>query len=314
MGTPAFAVPTLQALVSAHEVVAVVTAPDRPAGRGQRMRTSAVSECAMALGIPVLRPERLKDPAFLEALDRLDASLYMVVAFRMLPEAVWSKPKLGTINLHASLLPHYRGAAPINWAIINGEQRSGLTTFLIRHAIDTGDILLQAPMEIGPDETAGDLHDRMMTAGADLVLRTVDGLVAGTLLPVAQHVDDPLPTAPKLNADNCRLGIGLSVQRAHDLVRGLSPHPGAWCLLHIGDAPPLHFKILRTKQARTWSGRAIPGSLHSDGERLALHCADGWLELLEVQAEGKRRMSTAEFLRGLSGRYASGAPSGMRLS
>ncbi len=299
MGTPAFAVASLDALVEAgHEVVGVITAPDRPAGRGRKLRASAIKERALELGLPALQPERLKAPDFLTQLEHIDADLQIVVAFRMLPQVVWSRPKLGTVNLHASLLPDYRGAAPINHAIINGEQHSGVTTFLIQQEIDTGDILLQEVVDIGPDETAGELHDRMMIVGATLIVRTVDGLAQGTLSPVPQKAPDQLHAAPKIDPAHCRIDVGAPAQRVHDLIRGMSPVPGAWCELHGATDGSMHFKVLRS--ARTMDVVNVPpGTVRVDGVRMFIACKDLWLEALEVQPEGRRRMHAAEFTRGL---------------
>ncbi|MCC7502237.1 MAG: methionyl-tRNA formyltransferase, partial [Flavobacteriales bacterium] len=252
MGTPEFASTSLLALVKGGvDVAAVVTAPDRPAGRGLKLKASAVKEQALALGIPVLQPEKLRDPEFLSALDDTGASLYVVVAFRMLPEVVWSRPKYGTINLHASLLPDYRGAAPINWAVINGEQRTGITTFFIRQQIDTGDIIAQEELAIGPDEMAGELHDRMMHAGGALITRTALDIFQGKAarLPQEQLVHSPLHEAPKLNAVTCRIDWSRDMAHVHDHIRGLSPFPGAWSQLIIDDLPPQHFKVLRSRVA-----------------------------------------------------------------
>ncbi len=300
MGTPTFAVATLDALVQAgHSVVAVVTAPDKPAGRGRKPRSSAVKERALALGIPVLQPERLKDPTFLEQLDGFQATIYVVVAFRMLPEVVWAKPSLGTINLHASLLPEYRGAAPINWAVINGEQRTGLTTFLIQHAIDTGDILLQEEVSIGADETAGELHDRMMMIGATLMVRTVDGLIEGSIVPRQQRANGPVHAAPKIDTQTCRLDMNATARAVHDLVRGMSPYPGAWCQWIGPDGGRSHFKILRTNPSNDETDPGTPGTVRIADGRLLLACSDRWIEVLEVQMEGKKRMSSADLIRGL---------------
>lgn len=295
MGTPGFAVPTMEALVRAgHEVVGVVTAPDRPAGRGRQPRPSEVKVCALELGLPVWQPERLKDPDFLAQLDNAAADMYIVVAFRMLPREVWARPRLGTVNLHASLLPQYRGAAPINWAVINGEERSGITTFLIGATIDTGDLLLQEEMPIGADETAGELHDRMMMAGADLILRTVDGLLTGTLQPKPQREVAVLRPAPKLHAGTGRIDPARPAAQVHDLVRGLSPYPGAWAMVE-GEG---RLKVLRTARS-AHDAPAPPGDVYAVQGVPLLRCADGWLELKEVQAEGRRRMSGAEHLRGI---------------
>ncbi|HPF90381.1 MAG TPA: methionyl-tRNA formyltransferase [Flavobacteriales bacterium] len=300
MGTPDFAVATLDALVAdGQAVVAVVTAPDRPAGRGRQLRASAVKVRALELGLPVLQPEKLKDPGFIAALDTLDADLYIVVAFRMLPEVVWSKPRLGTINLHGSLLPAYRGAAPINWAVINGETRTGVTTFRIRHEIDTGDMLLQDSLAVGPDDDAGQVHDQLMALGARLMVRTVHGLTEGSLRARPQVIDPmhPPPGAPKLNADNTHVHFDRPSAKVHDHIRGLSPYPGAWCTWTDGDGATHHFKLFRTARSeRPVSGP--PGTLSSEGDRLFVACADQLLEILELQAEGRKRMTAADFLRG----------------
>lgn len=300
MGTPEFAVATLNALIDGgHDVRAVVTAPDRPAGRGRQLKASAVKERALELGLRILQPERLKAPEFLAELDTLDAALYVVVAFRMLPEVVWTKPTLGTVNLHGSLLPAYRGAAPINWAVMNGESRTGVTTFLIQHTIDTGDVLLQETTPIGPDETAGDLHDRLMAIGAKLMGRTVDGLFTGTLTGTPQDFDSnaPPPSAPKLDTTNTRIRFDRPVQAVHDQVRGLSPYPGAWCKWTDPTGTNLHCKLLRS-QATTGPAAGSPGTIHLRGEQLTVSCSDGELRILDLQLEGRKRMSANDFLRG----------------
>ena len=298
MGTPAFAVASLDALVKAgFDVAAVVTAPDRPAGRGRHLRTSAVKDHAVRSGIPVLQPERLRDPAFLAELDRIAASLYVVVAFRMLPESVWARPPLGTINLHASLLPDYRGAAPINWAIINGEERTGITTFKLSHAIDTGDILLAEEVPIGPEEDAGTLHDTLMERGASLLVRTAEGLFAGCL-PAKPQVGAGHHEAPKLTPAVCRIQWNGPSMRVHNLVRGLSPHPGAWCCWLADDKSSEHFKVLRTRPTED-RAPSVPGSVRINGDRLLVSAQDGWLEILELQPEGRKRMDAASFVRGL---------------
>lgn len=304
MGTPPFAVASLNALVDARiEVAAVVTAPDRPAGRGQQVRMSAVKERALQLGLPVLQPEKLKAPEFHAQLDALGASLYVVVAFRMLPEAVWGRPPLGTINLHASLLPDYRGAAPINWAVINGERRTGVTTFFIQETIDTGAILLREEIAIGADETAGELHDRAMHIGATLLTRTVKDLFDGTVdsIPQEQFPGEAAHHAPKLTPSNCRIPWHLPAQRVHDHVRGLAPFPGAWTHWTQGGQAPQHFKVLRTRIADgTHAGAA--GTVTLSGDRLFVRCGEGAVEALEVQAQGKRVLDAAAFVRGLRDR------------
>lgn len=301
MGTPAFAVASLNALVEAGlEVVAVVTAPDRPAGRGRHLRMSAVKERALELGLPVLQPDKLKDPAFHTELDGYDASLYVVVAFRMLPEVVWRKPRHGTINLHASLLPDYRGAAPINWALINGETRTGVTTFFINEKIDTGDILLSETEPIHPDDDAGSLHDRLMATGADLLVRTVKGLLHAELSTMAQKVsdNDPLHEAPKLTPESCRIDWTMPAARIHDHIRGLSPYPGAWTNWTEGQAPPRKLKVLGSRPAKN-PAQAAPGHVEIADGRMFVHCGEGTLEVLHLQMEGKRPMPTEAFLRGL---------------
>ena len=298
LGTPDFAVPSLQILLeNGYDVVAVVTAPDKPGGR-HGLLESAVKKFAVSRGLPVLQPEKLKNPAFLEELRALQADLQVVVAFRMLPEAVWNMPPLGTLNLHGSLLPKYRGAAPINWAVINGETETGLTTFRLRHEIDTGDILDQVRLPIGPDETAGELHDRMMLVGADLVLRTVQTLEHGTAVPMPQS-DEAATHAPKIFTETCRIRFDRPAAEVHNFVRGLSPHPGAWTEL---DGKVL--KILRTEQMTesqmpTGSEPPAPGSFFSDEKNwLRVACSGGLLQVLDLQMEGKRRMTVRDFLNG----------------
>ncbi|HMQ74973.1 MAG TPA: methionyl-tRNA formyltransferase [Flavobacteriales bacterium] len=304
MGTPPFAVSSLEALHNAGiPIAAVVTAPDRPAGRGRQVRASAVKEAAIRLGLPVLQPERLRDEGFLEALRACGADLFVVVAFRMLPEVVWRMPRLGTVNLHASLLPRYRGAAPINWAVMHGERSTGLTTFLIQQAIDTGDVLLQEPVPIGPDETAGELHDRMATIGSDLLVRTVRVLATGALAARRQETlieGGPLYDAPKLTPSNCRINWSWPASKVHDHVRGLSPVPGAWTELVRADGVTEHFKVLRSERTGM-GGQGVPGSVNDADAGLLVVCGEGVLRLLEVQPEGRRRMPAAAFRAGLRG-------------
>lgn len=301
MGTPPFAVASLNALVQGGiEVCGVVTAPDRPAGRGQQLRMSAVKERALELKLPILQPEKLKDPAFHAALDALNASLYVVVAFRMLPEGVWQRPELGTINLHASLLPDYRGAAPINWAVMNGERRTGVTTFFLQHTIDTGDVLLREAVHIGADETAGELHDKLMTVGADVLVRTVKNILDGTAIATPQDALHIKGThhAPKLTPEVARIDWHRAAGTVHDHVRGLSPSPSAWTRLLAPDRPPQHFKVLRTQRADSLNG-AAPGAVMVKDGRLFIACAEGAVEALEVQPEGKRAMEASAFVHGL---------------
>ena len=299
MGTPEFAVDSLKALViSGFKVVVVVTAPDRPAGRGRKLTASAVKKYAQDQGIPVLQPTSLKDPDFLEQLKGYHANLQVVVAFRMLPAVVWKMPEYGTFNLHASLLPDYRGAAPINWAIINGETQTGVSTFFIDEQIDTGHIILQQDTGIGPKETAGELHDRLMKLGAELVVETVSRIESHRVEARPQkHIDSP-KTAPKLNQENTRIPWeGPSIE-AYNRIRGLSPYPGGWTLLENG-SDPLRIKVYASDLSDI-SDEASPGTLKQVGKRLFVACGDGWLELLEMQLPGKRRMSVLEVLNGLS--------------
>jgi methionyl-tRNA formyltransferase len=294
MGTPEFAVPSLEILVKkGYSVVGVVTAQDKPAGRGLQMQESAVKKYALANNIPVLQPERLKSPDFITELESLEADLQIVVAFRMLPEIVWNMPRLGTINLHGSLLPDYRGAAPINWAIINGEIETGLTTFFLQHEIDTGDIILQEKLSIGENETAGELHDRMMVAGAGLVLKTVQAIDENNVKSRPQPVKEIQNPAPKLFKDNCRIHWNKTVKEVHDHIRGLSPYPAAWTKLD-----EKIFKIYRAGITGEISNKQ-GGDIISDGKTyMHILLKDGTLALHEVQLEGKRKMSIEEFLRG----------------
>ncbi len=296
MGTPEFAVASLDALVLAgFPVVAVVTAPDKPAGRGMHLQQSAVKKYAVEHNIPVLQPEKLKNPGFLEELQKFNADLHVVVAFRMLPEVVWNMPPMGTINVHGSLLPQYRGAAPINWAIIQGETETGVTTFKLKHEIDTGDLLLKATLPIGPDETAGELHDRMKETGATLLVNTIHGLASNDLQPFPQPTAyGPIKHAPKIFTETCRIDTGKTAAEVHNLVRGLSPFPGAFTLL---DEKTL--KIYRTQLAADSPAVINPGNWFTDGKRrLSLCCSNGWVDVLELQLEGKKRMMAEDFLRG----------------
>lgn len=294
LGTPEFAVASLDAIVSAGgNVVAVVTAPDKPAGRGMQLTGSAVKQFALERGLPVLQPEKLKDPAFLETLRALRADVQIVVAFRMLPEIVWSMPPMGTINLHGSLLPQYRGAAPINWAIINGESITGVTTFRLQHAIDTGGLLLQERFPIGEDETAGELHDRMKIIGARLLVQTIRGLAEGSLHETQQPDIPGLKHAPKIFTDTCRIDWNRPTREIYNLIRGLSPFPTAFTTL---DGRTL--KIFRAQKEGTVP-RHPPGTPDSDGHTwLRWATSDGYIRATEVQLEGKKRMVIGDFLRG----------------
>ena len=302
MGTPDFAVESLRCLVEGgYNVVGVVTMPDKAIGRHQSERTaSPVKQYAAAQGLPVLQPEKLKDPAFLDELRALRADLQIVVAFRMLPEAVWAMPRLGTFNLHASLLPQYRGAAPINWAVINGETETGVTTFFLRHAIDTGDIIRQVRTPIADTDTAGDVHDRLMHIGGRLVVETVDSILDGTATAVPQSsVDAPaeLQPAPKIFKDTCRIDWSRGVKAVYDFVRGLSPYPAAWTELHNGEKT-LTLKIFATEKHFCTPSSAV-GEVECDGQELfKIATTDGYLTVTELQLAGKRRMNVKDFLRG----------------
>lgn len=292
LGTPEFAVAPLRTLLeNGYQVVGVVTAPDKPGGR-MGVQVSAVKKFALEHGLPVLQPEKLKNPDFLEQLRAWKADLQIVVAFRMLPEVVWNMPTMGTMNLHGSLLPKYRGAAPINWAVINGEQETGLTTFLLKHEIDTGDLLFQQRIPIGENETAGELHDRMMEAGAALVLKSVQALENKSVVPFPQE-ETAATHAPKIFTETCKIDFHKPLQTVHNFVRGLSPYPGAWTEL---DGKTL--KILRAQKVNDVPS-VPPGTFISDGKNhLRVSTPDGFLDILELQMEGKKRMGVKEFLNG----------------
>ena len=298
MGTPDFAVAGLETLVrSHHTVVGVITAADKPAGRGRKLAMSAVKEFAQQQGLPVLQPTNLKDEGFLASLKALKADLQVVVAFRMLPKAVWEMPELGTFNLHASLLPQYRGAAPINWAIINGETTTGVTTFFIDDKIDTGAIILQQETAIGPDMTAGELHDDLMQMGASLILETVERIAAGEIVTTIQPNTPDLKPAHKIYKETCRIAWDAPMQDIHNFIRGLSPYPAAWTHL-VNDDEIATIKIRRAKMHQESGGQPI-GTIQSDKNRLLVHLKDGILELLEVQLPGKRSMAVKDLLNGL---------------
>lgn len=301
MGTPEFAVASLDALLQEGlNVVAVVTAPDKPAGRGMQLQQSAVKQYALSHQLPVLQPVKLKDPAFLDQLRALKPDIQVVVAFRMLPEVVWNLPPLGSVNLHASLLPQYRGAAPINWAIINGESETGLTTFRLQQEIDTGDLLLQTRLPIGENERAVELHDRMKEIGAGLLVETLKKLANNELKPIPQRslTETELRHAPKIFTETCRIDFNRPAKEVHDLIRGLSPFPGAFT--------ELNGKIVKLFDSRS-EEKGIgtlpePGTLLTDGKTaLRFVCADGFVNILELQLAGKKRMSAEEFLRGYRG-------------
>jgi methionyl-tRNA formyltransferase len=305
MGTPQFAVASLDKLYEAgYDIAAVVTAPDKPAGRGMQLTESAVKKYALEKNLKILQPEKLKDPVFIEELKSLKADVQIVVAFRMLPEIVWDMPPMGTINLHASLLPQYRGAAPINWAIINGEKQTGVTTFKLKHEIDTGNILLQEKIDISEKETAGSLHDKMMETGAELLLKTLDKLENGKLEEIAQHSTfnfqhstlATLHHAPKIFTDTCEINWNKNTDEIYNLIRGLSPYPAA-------------FTFLREKKLKIFSAEKEinaelnePGKIITDQKSfLKFSTNDGYISLKEIQLEGKKKMKIEDFLRGWRG-------------
>jgi len=299
MGTPPFAVASLDALVKAgFSIVSVVTAPDKPAGRGLQLQESAVKKYAVENNLPVLQPTKLKDPAFIEALQKLDAGLFVVVAFRMLPEVVWDMPPMGTINVHGSLLPSYRGAAPINWAVINGEKETGVTTFKLKAAIDSGNILLQDKLPVTEADTAGTIHDKMMILGANLLVTTLTGLINNTLVEQDQEAiihQDPslLKHAPKIFTETCTIDWNNNTESIFNLIRGLSPFPGA--LTKLDD------KILKifTAQKEICVHNQQAGSIITNHKTyVKFACTDGYLDILDLQLEGKKRMGVADFLRG----------------
>ena len=299
MGTPDFAVESLRALVEGgYNVVAVVTMPDKPAGRGHQLQYSAVKQYALSAGLPILQPERLKDENFLAELKSYGADLQIVVAFRMLPEVVWNMPRLGTFNLHASLLPQYRGAAPINWAVMNGDTETGATTFMLQHEIDTGNIILQERIPIADDENVGSVHDRLMVMGAGLVTRTVDTIIEaenkGVDLPTTPQDNSlELRPAPKIFKDTCAIDFSRNAEQVRNHIRGLSPYPAAW----ISEMPANHPLAEVLRGAKVYKA-AITKHAEQKGH-IIVPCADGYIDLLELQLPGKKRMDAAALLNGI---------------
>lgn len=303
MGTPDFAVEPLRLLVhEGYNVVATVTVPDKPAGRGQKLNQSAVKQFALETGLKVLQPEKLRDPNFVDELVSLNADLFIVVAFRMLPEIIWRIPKLGTFNLHASLLPNYRGAAPINWAVINGEKETGVTTFLIDKEIDTGKILLQRSIPVEPNETAGELHDRLMMVGSTVVIDTVNALALGNVDPIPQDKyisqGTPIKIAPKLFKESTRISWEETAQSINNFIRGLSPYPAAWSELIGPDSERVSAKVFRSEAIDSRVNAGV-GTISTDGKSyLHVTCGDGGVSITEIQLAGKRRLAISEFLLG----------------
>ena len=304
MGTPEFAVESLKRLVEGgYNVVGVITMPDKPMGRhGSVLQPSPVKEYAVSQGLKILQPERLKDEAFLEELRALQADLQIVVAFRMLPEVVWAMPPMGTFNLHAALLPQYRGAAPINWAVINGDTETGITTFFLQHEIDTGDIIQQVRVSIEDTDNVGIVYDKLMMLGGDLVLETVDAILAGTIKPIPQdeliQPETELRPAPKIFKETCRIDWSTGVKKVYDFVRGLSPYPAAWTELVLPDGNRQVVKVYETE--KVFKEHTLPvGYIDTDGKNyFRVAVKDGYVNLITLQLAGKKRMSVGDFLRG----------------
>ena len=297
MGTPEFAVAPLKALVEeGFNIVGVITAPDRPAGRGRKLQESAVKAYAKSQALNILQPTNLKDPEFLKELENLQANLQIVVAFRMLPKVVWQQPEYGTFNLHASLLPNYRGAAPINWAIINGESQTGVSTFFIDEKIDTGDMILQETIAIEPDENAGSLHDKLMVLGSDLILKTVALIKQGDVKPVPQQETTSIKPAPKLNKENSKIDWNQSVVSIYNLIRGLSPYPAAWCTLRNGEET-LDVKIYSARKQKE-ATKFSPGTIITSKKELKVTAQDGYIMIDQIKLPGKKLMDTISLMNG----------------
>ena len=299
MGTPDFAVETLKVLLeNNYNVVGVITAPDRPAGRGRKVQQSAVKQYALSKNLSVLQPTNLKDETFIEELSSLNANLQIVVAFRMLPEIVWRMPEYGTFNLHASLLPNYRGAAPINWAVINGETKTGVTTFFIDEKIDTGAIIMQEETAINDSDTAGTLHDKLMAQGGQLVLKTVRAIREGEVITTIQPEIDDIKTAYKIHKHTCKIDWSLSIENIHNKIRGLSPYPAAWSEL-VNDNKELAVKIYKTAIHKE-DHNLQTGTIVTKEKRVFVSVQEGYIELLEIQLPGKKKMEVKSLLNGFS--------------
>ena len=302
LGTPEFAVESLKRLVDGgYNIVGVVTMPDKAIGRHQNVLSkSAVKVFAESHGLPLLQPANLKDPEFVAQLKAWQADVQVVVAFRMLPEVVWAMPRFGTFNLHAALLPQYRGAAPINWAIINGERETGITTFFLQHEIDTGNVIQQVRVPIADTDTAGDIHDRLMLLGGDLVIETINKLIEGNIKVIPQEemqTDEPLKPAPKLFKDNCKIDWSAGVKKCYDLIRGLSPYPAAWTTFVSGEKQQT-LKIFFSEKEFCTPAAPVGTIIIADKADLKVALSDGYLHLKEIQPAGKKRMPVADFLRG----------------
>jgi len=303
MGTPDFAVESLRALVEGgYNVVGVITMPDKPAGRGQKIQYSPIKQYALSQNLPLLQPEKLKDSVFLEQLESWNADLQIVVAFRMLPEVVWNMPRLGTFNLHASLLPQYRGAAPINWAIINGEKETGITTFFLTHEIDTGKVISQEKITIADTDNAEVIHDKLMLLGAQLVIKTVDDILNDCVKPISQdemnNTNQELKPAPKIFKETCKIDWNQNTKEVYDFIRGLSPYPTAWTELTTSKGEILSLKVFETEKIKQ-EHQLEAGRLVSDGKKqIDISTKDGFIRLKSIQQAGKKRMTAEDFLRG----------------
>ena len=304
MGTPDFAVASLRALVeSGYQVVAVVTQPDKPVGRhGSVLQAPAVKQYALSQGLPVLQPEKMKDPDFIEQLRSYDANLQVVVAFRMLPEVVWAMPKYGTFNVHAALLPDYRGAAPINWAVINGERRTGVTTFFLDQHIDTGRIIRQEPFDIPDDADVEYVYDGLMQLGADVCLKTLEDILKADGYPASLPQDESLArhAAPKLFKDNCRISWDATMRQVYNLIRGLSPQPGAWTMIQTAGAEPAMLKIYQATPTDKAATALAPGTIVRDKKHLYIACSDHLLQVDNLQLAGKKRMDALSLMNGMA--------------
>ena len=304
MGTPDFAVASLRALVeSGYQVVAVVTQPDKPVGRhGSVLQAPAVKQYALSQGLPVLQPEKMKDPDFIDQLRSYDANLQVVVAFRMLPEVVWAMPKYGTFNVHAALLPDYRGAAPINWAVINGERRTGVTTFFLDQHIDTGRIIRQEPFDIPDDADVEYVYDGLMQLGADVCLKTLEDILKADGYPASLPQDESLArhAAPKLFKDNCRISWDAPMRQVYNLIRGLSPQPGAWTMIQTAGAEPAMLKIYQATPTDKAATALAPGTIVRDKKHLFIACSDHLLQVDSLQLAGKKRMDALSLMNGMA--------------
>ena len=304
MGTPDFAVEALKKLIeNKYNVVGVITNPDKPAGRGQKIQESAVKKYALSQNLHILQPEKFRDAAFLKKLKILKADLQIVVAFKMLPELVWAMPSIGTFNLHASLLPQYRGAAPINWAIINGDKKTGITTFFLKHEIDTGNIIFQEEVPISNDDNAGSIHDKLMYKGADLVIKTVDAIIENNYPQIKQEdlIETETKHAPKIFKNDCKINWGKNIDSVHNLIRGLSPYPTSWSEIINTKNEPIQVKIFKSEKEMSDHNHSIGEIISDEKTFLKVAVNDGFINITELQQAGKKRLNVKDFLRGFQG-------------